>query len=143
MTNTTLLVGSCLAMVSLTFAVGLRLLAVRIREMKGRRIHPQTTSTSLQMATKLLDVQAADNFKNLFEVPVLFYTLCAIALAVSHVPDWLAYGAWFFVALRVAHSFIHCSYNKVTHRFPVFMLGFGLVVALWVVFFITLPPNAT
>ncbi len=91
------------------------------------------------MAGKLQDVQAADNFKNLFEVPVLFYALCAVALAVSHVPAWLVYGAWLFVVLRVAHSAIHCTYNKVMHRFPVFLLGFGVIVALWIGFFVTLP----
>jgi hypothetical protein len=129
-------------MVLLTFFVGLRLFAVRVREMREQRIHPQTASTSLQMANKLKNVQAADNFKNLFEVPVLFYALCATALAVSHVPAWLAFGAWLFVALRGAHSIIHCTYNKVMHRFPVFMLGFAVVVALWVGFFVTLPPHA-
>jgi hypothetical protein len=28
------------------------------------------------------------------------------------------------------------------HRFPVFMLGFAVVVALWVGFFVTLPRSA-
>jgi hypothetical protein len=129
-------------MVLLTFFVGLRLFAVRVQEMREQRIHPQTASTSLQMASQLKNVQAADNFKNLFEVPVLFYALCAIALAVSHVPAWLAFGAWLFVALRVAHSISHCTYNKVMHRFPVFLLGFAVLVALWVGFFVTLPRNA-
>lgn len=142
MTNASLLIASCLALVTLTFLVGLRLLIVRVREMQQRSIHPQTASTSVQMAAKLQDVQAADNFKNLFEVPVLFYALSAVALAVAHVPAWLTYGAWLFVALRVAHSVIHCTYNKVMHRFPVFMLGFGVVVALWIGFFFTLPRNA-
>jgi hypothetical protein len=142
MSNALTLIGSCLAMVLLTSLVGLCLFVVRIREMKERRVHPQTASTSLQMANKLKNVQAADNFKNLFEIPVLFYALCALALAVSHIPAWLALGAWLFVVLRVAHSVIHCTYNKVMHRFPVFMLGFAVVVALWVGFFVTLPRSA-
>lgn len=139
MSNTTLLVASCLAMVILTAAVGARLLSVRTREMREKRVHPQAASTSVQMAAKLQNVQAADNFKNLFEVPVLFYALAGIALASSHVPTWLVLGAWLFVALRVAHSFIHCTYNKVMHRFPVFMLGFACIVGLWIAFFMTLP----
>ena len=142
MNNTSLLVASCLAMVVLTGAVGLRLLLVRVGEMREKRIHPQSASTSVQMAAKLQNVQAADNFRNLFEVPVLFYALCATAVALKHVPAWLVVGAWLFVALRVAHSFIHCTYNKVMHRFPVFMLGFAVVVVLWVAFFGTLPNAA-
>ena len=135
----TLLVASCLTLVLLTFAVGLRLLSVRVAEMKEKRVPPQAASNSLQMAARLQNVQAADNFRNLFEVPVLFYALCAMALALSHVPGWLVAGAWLFVALRIAHSLIQCTYNKVMHRFPVFMSSFVVVVVLWVAFFLTLP----
>ena len=139
MNANTLLVASCLTLVLLTFAVGLRLLSVRVAEMKEKRVPPQAASNSLQMAARLQNVQAADNFRNLFEVPVLFYALCAMALALSHVPGWLVAGAWLFVCLRVAHSLIQCTYNKVMHRFPVFMSGFVVVVVLWVAFFLTLP----
>ena len=142
MNNTALLVASCLALVLLTFAVGARLLYVRTTEMREKHVHPQSASTSLQMAAKLQNVQAADNFKNLFEVPVLFYALVGVALAASHTPSWLVAGAWLFVALRAAHSYIHCTYNKVMHRFPVFLAGFMLVVGLWLAFFSTLPKNA-
>jgi hypothetical protein len=90
----------------------------------------------------LENVQAADNFRNLFEVPVLFYALGAVALATHQVPDWLVVGAWIFVALRVVHSFIHCTYNKVMHRLAVFLTSFGLLVALWVSFFLSLPGSA-
>ncbi len=48
-------------------------------------------------------------------------------------------GAWAFVMLRIAHSVIHCTYNNVMHRFPVFMVGFAGLVALWLGFFLTLP----
>lgn len=139
MTNAELLIASCLAMVLLVFAVGLRLLFSRVTEMREKRIHPQSVPTSVLMAAKLQNIQPADNFRNLFEVPVLFYALVALALAVSHTPGWLVAGAWLFVALRVAHSYIHCTYNKVMHRFAVFILGFAVVVCLWLGFFITLP----
>lgn len=131
MNNTFLLVASAFAMVALTVLVGARLLYVRTLEMKEKRVHPQAASTSVLMAAKLVNVQAADNFRNLFEVPVLFYALVATALATSVTPGWLVAGAWAFVALRAAHSFIHCTYNKVMHRFPVFVLGFLVVVGLW------------
>jgi hypothetical protein len=39
--------------------------------------------------------------------------------------------AWGFVGLRVLHSAIHCSYNRVWHRFYAYLAG-GLVLwALW------------
>ena len=39
------------------------------------RIRVETEATSVKMAARLENVQAADNFRNLFEVPVLFYGL--------------------------------------------------------------------
>ena len=40
-------------------------------------------------------------------------------------------AAWLFVALRIAHSAIQCSYNRVMHRFAVFLAGFALLGAMW------------
>ena len=142
MSHASLLVFSALAMVALTLAVGVRMFLVRVQEMQRRRVHPQAASTSLQVAARLESVQAADNFRNLFEVPVLFYALVATAVAAGHTPLWLSVGAWLFVALRVAHSVIHCTYNKVMHRFPVFAAGFLLLIALWAAFALTLPSAA-
>ncbi|MEO8305671.1 MAG: MAPEG family protein [Betaproteobacteria bacterium] len=136
--NARQLVAACLALVLLTFVVGARLLYTRIKEMREKRIHPQAVRTSVKMAARLDNVQTADNFRNLFEVPVLFYALAAVALATTHTPAWLVYGAWLFVALRAVHSLIHCTYNKVMHRFAAFLTSFALLVGLWVAFFVTL-----
>jgi len=137
--NASQLIGALLALVLLTAIVGARLLFTRVQEMRQKRIHPQAASTSVKMAARLENVQAADNFRNLFEVPVLFYALGAVALATHQTPSWLVAGAWVFVALRVVHSFIHCTYNKVMHRLAVFLASFGLLAALWVSFFLSLP----
>jgi hypothetical protein len=137
-TNAHQLIAACLAMVLLVFAVSGKLLLSRMHEMQSKRIHPQAVSTSTGMATRFDDLRTADNFRNLFEVPVLFYALVAIALAVSYTPRWLVCCAWLFVALRVVHSLIHCTYNKVFHRFTAFALGLLLLVGMWVAFFIAL-----
>jgi hypothetical protein len=134
MSNTQQLVASCAAMAVLVFLVALRLLQNRVTEMKAKRINPQSTSNSIQMASRLENVQAADNYKNLFEAPILFYALCTVAVATNYTPNWLVLGAWVFVALRYLHSFIQCTYNKVMHRFPVFLTSLALIVAMWVAF---------
>lgn len=125
------LVAACAALALLTFLVGLRMLAVRVAEMRARRIHPQAVALSAQRAQRLDDSRASDNYNHLFELPVLFYGLCALALATTHVPGWLPAAAWLFVALRIAHSAIQCSYNRVMHRFAVFLAGFALLGAMW------------
>lgn len=131
------LIGACLAMVLLTGVVAMLMLIARAREMKRKRIHPQTASTSATMAAKLEDIQPADNFRNLFEVPVLFYLLAAIALATNHIPGWLVIGAWLFVALRALHTLIHCTYNRVVHRFAVYAASFFLLIGMWIAYFVS------
>ena len=136
--NSLQLIAACLALVLLTTAVGTLMLFTRVQEMRRKRIHPQAASDSVKMAAKLENVQPADNFRNLFEVPVLFYGLAAVAVAAGNVPSWLGTSAWLYVALRVLHSIVHCTYNKVYHRLAIFMASFGLLVAMWVSFFVSL-----
>lgn len=137
--NSSQLIGALLALVILTFLVGARLLFTRIQEMREKGIHAQAASTSIKLAALLENVQAADNFRNLFEVPVLFYVLVAVALATHQIPSWLVAGGWAFVVLRVIHSVIQCTYNRVMHRLVAFLSGFALLVALWISFFLSLP----
>lgn len=125
------LVAACSTLVALTFVVGLRMLYVRVREMRARRIHPQSVALSAQRALKLEDSRASDNYNHLFELPVVFYILCLVAIASGHIPAWLPPFAWLFVFLRIVHSAIQCSYNRVMHRFSVFLAGFVLVFVLW------------
>ncbi len=137
-TNSLQLVGAALTLVLLTGVVGVWLLFSRVQEAVKKRIHPQAMSTSVKMASRLENVQASDNFRNLFEVPVMFYALVAVALATRHTPHWLVVGAWTFVSLRIAHSLIHCTYNRVVHRLAVFAVSFMLLVVLWVGFYLSL-----
>lgn len=140
-TNAIQIIAACFSLVMLTSIVGIRMMFSRVKEMREKRIHPQVVATSAQMTTRLENVQASDNFRNLFEVPVLFYALAGVALATGHTPGWLVVGAWLFVALRVLHSLIHCTYNKVMHRLAVFLTSFIVVVALWIAFFLSLASN--
>jgi hypothetical protein len=120
-----------LAMAGLTFVVWLRMYFARVGEMKRERIHPQAIATSPQMAARLQDTRAADNFRNLFELPVLFYLALTTAALTSQITTLVLILAWTFVALRSVHSAIHCSYNKVMHRFQAYLAGAIVLWVLW------------
>lgn len=122
-----------LAMVALTMIVWLRLYAVRIPEMRRLRIHPQSVATSAQKSARLVDTRASDNFNNLFEVPVLFYLALVVAYLTQQATPLVLGLAWAFVAGRVLHSLIQCSYNKVMHRFTVYVLSTCVAWVLWAV----------
>lgn len=126
------------AQVALVAAVWVRMYVQRLTEMRRRRIAPQSLRTSGRAAKVLEDVAAADNFRNLFEVPVLFFAVC-LALAVTGRVDAVQVAlAWLYVGLRVVHSAIHVTYNRVTHRFAVYVLSTICVMAMWVLFALSL-----
>lgn len=134
MSSTNAILFPIFAMVVLTFAVVAKLFRDRTREMRDLKIRPQAVSTSAQMVREWKDIRSSDNFKNLFEMPVLFYALC-LSLAVTQKANFfLVLGAWVYVALRFAHSYIHCTYNKVMHRFFAYMLSCLVLLILWIAF---------
>jgi hypothetical protein len=69
-------------------------------------------------------------FMNLLEVPVLFYALVLIAFVTNEVNHVTVGLAWFYVALRFAHSLIYFTYNHVVHRFAVFATSNLVVIAM-------------
>ena len=126
-----LILWPAFAMVALTLAVWLRMYVERLGQMRRQRIHPQAVASSAQMAALVNDTRAVDNFRNLFELPVLFYLAVVVAFLTEQVSGLMLGLAWTFVALRVAHSAIHCSYNKVMHRFEAYLLGGVVLWILW------------
>ena len=130
------LIYSCITLATLTFVVAFRMFYVRVSEMKQERIHPQSINQSFIRSQTMKDSRASDNYNHLFEMPVLFYVLCGLSIASQSVPEWLPVAAWIYVALRVLHSWIQCTYNKVMHRFTVFCLSYGLLWGMWIGFLI-------
>lgn len=72
----------------------------------------------------------AHNYNHLHEAPTVFYAV-AIVLAIIGKGDGLAAQlAWVYVALRVVHSLIQATVNKVSLRFLVFALSSFCLMAL-------------
>ena len=122
-----------LAQVALTFIVMLIMYRKRVTEMKSKRIHPQRIRTRSKSKALLTDsASAADNFSNLFELPILFYTAILLTLILMVQDSILVILAWAFVISRYLHSFVHVSYNRVMHRFSFFVFSSFVLLAYWV-----------
>lgn len=127
-----------IAQVVLTGVVMTRMFVVRIGEMKRRKIDPQSVSTSRAAAGQLVDIAPTDNFRNLFEMPVLLFAICPALYVMNAVTDVQLALAWTFVAGRCLHSLIHVTYNRVIHRFTIYILSTLCVFAMWAIFAIRL-----
>ncbi|MGH8050222.1 MAG: MAPEG family protein [Arenimonas sp.] len=130
--NNTVFFWPAFVLVLLTISVMLRMLSTRIAQMKANKIHPQSISTSIELLAKMPDTRVSDNFRNLFETPILFYTALLFATVTQQTSPLLIALAWLYVGLRVIHSLIQCSYNKVMHRFYVFLTSVAVLMALWI-----------
>jgi len=122
-----------LAQVLLTALVWCWLYKTRIAEMRRSRIKPQKLAAAADGVELLKSVSGpADNFKNLFEVPVLFYA-AVITLYVTQMVDttFLTLAA-VFVLFRYIHSFIHTTYNNVMHRFYAYLVSSLAVWIMWI-----------
>jgi len=119
------------AMVGLTTIVMVRMLLERTRQMRAERIHFRDIPSGSQMAARFADTRAADNYRNLFEMPVLFYLALVVAALTGLVTPVSLGLAWAYVAVRAIHSAIHCGYNRVMHRFYAFLASNLVLWALW------------
>lgn len=72
----------------------------------------------------------AHNYNHLLAEPTLFYAVC-IVLALLGLGDGLnLILAWAYVGLRVLHSLIQTTVNRVKYRFLVFALSSLCLIAL-------------
>ena len=99
--------------------------------MHKKRIKPQALANHAD-GTKLLQsvIEPSDNFKNLFEIPVLFYVAIITVYVTQMVDVTFVILASVFVLFRYLHSLIHIGYNRVTHRFSVYIIS---TFTLWII----------
>jgi len=120
-----------LGMMLLTLLVWVVMFIQRVSFAQSNRLDIEQFKTPADVQTLVpAEVSgASNNFKNLFELPVIFYGLCLYLIVSGQVDSFYTNCAWAFLALRCLHSLIHCSYNRVAHRFGVYILS---SLVLWI-----------
>ena len=120
-----------LGMMILTLSVWVYMFIQRVGYARGNNIDIEEFKTpgDVQALIPGDSSSASNNFKNMFELPVIFYAVCLYLTVTLQVDSLYVNCAWAFLALRVVHSLIHCSYNRVAHRFGAYLLS---GIALWV-----------
>ena len=123
--------GPFLAMMVLTLVVWIYMYVRRIHFLQTRGVDPR----DLEVPGALAEISPADvsnpsdNLKNLFELPVLFYALSLFLFVTEEVDGLYVALGWIFVAFRVLHSAVHCSFNLVMLRFGLYLVS---ALAVWI-----------
>ena len=123
--NDVLMLQPLVAWLLLVVLVSMRLGALRMRDFTVRRLRLQSYALREGRAP-LTDAaeRASDHYQNQFEMPVMFITACLLVHLAGLTDTPYVVSAWLYVALRVVHTAIHLTYNRVHHRFLVFLASF-------------------
>ena len=126
------------AMFLLTAYISVRMLKLRIRAVKTGEVGVEFFRYCQGQSLPKALMKTERHFVNLFEFPVLFYAVLLMTY-ITHQGD---YGylllAWLYVFTRIAHAYIHITYNSIRHRKNAFLISWLILVALWGKLFIDL-----
>ena len=112
--------------------------------MYATRIPAMSSSKEIEDPTKLVGTTGsqlrnqlpdrvnwkADNYNHLHEQPTVFYAIALVLAIVGQGDGMNALLAWIYVGLRVAHSLVQATANKVMVRFVLFALSSLVLIAL-------------
>ncbi len=119
------------AMVFLTFLVWIYMYIRRINFITSKKIRPQdfaASSTTLAQISPANVSNPSDNFKNLFEMPIIFYAFVLYLFITKQVDTIYINASWIFVVFRILHSVVHCTFNLIMLRFYLYLFS---AIAIW------------
>ncbi|WP_427450626.1 MAPEG family protein [Litorimonas sp. WD9-15] len=115
--------------IGLTFIVLLRLAYCRVSAFRAEGGMAEIRKNGFPTRA----VNASDNLKNQFEIPVLFYALCLFCFMSGISWVVLTVLAWIYVGLRIFHAIIHCGPNIIfPWRFGSFVLSCNVLLIMFV-----------
>lgn len=115
-----------------TMVMWLWMYATRIPAMSKANIKPDDVRKTKGLDDALPDqVQwKAHNYNHLHEQPTVFYAVCLLLAMVGWGEGMNALLAWIYVGLRITHSVVQVTANKVMVRFVLFALSSLVLIAL-------------
>ncbi|MEP6864012.1 MAG: MAPEG family protein [Deltaproteobacteria bacterium] len=72
----------------------------------------------------------ADNYNHLMEQPTVFYAVAIVLVLVGHGGGWALRLAWAYVAIRIVHSLVQTTWNKIEVRFALFALSSLVLIGM-------------
>jgi len=121
----TAIFGPLFATIGLTFVVWVYMYVRRVAFIQRNGLTPAELAKPGRLA-ELSPPEVSnpsDNFKNLFEIPVLFYALAIVLFVTAKVDATYVWAGWVFFVFRVLHSAMHCTLNLVLVRFYLYLIS--------------------
>jgi hypothetical protein len=119
-------------LVGLTFVLLLWMAGVRARSLTSGEVKFRDVALGQNWPARA--TQIGNSFRNQFELPVLFYTLIALALPLRHADLVIVLLSWVFVITRFAHAGIFVTSNDVRQRSLAWFAGVLVLFVMWIYF---------
>jgi len=126
--NTALILLALLAQVFLTLIVYIVLVRGRFAAVRSKKL--RASQYVLVEGEPSEMARMTNNLRNQFELPVLFYAVVLMLVAINRVTMIDVVLAWIFVIGRVIHHFVHTRTTDVLLRPRVFAIGMVAVSLL-------------
>jgi hypothetical protein len=121
-----------MVMLLLTLVMAIWMYLTRVSAMKRLRIHPQKGQDTSKLKDLLPDevTRISNNYNHLFEQPTVFYAVVLVIALLGHVDQVHIICAWVYTGLRIVHSLIQATVDKVYARFIVFVLSWIVLAVI-------------
>ena len=83
-------------------------------------------------------VVSRQTLKNQFELPIFFYFIISLIVALDNVKQLDIIFAWLFVGSRYLHCYIRLTSNYIPNRAKVFQFGMVVLIVWWIIFSYTI-----
>src|SRR6476646_2267882 len=114
------LLGPIVALVAWTLVMMIWMMVARYPLLKGREIPPGARGHDMPPGPHNWP---AHNYEHLLEQPTIFYAIVLALVLMGFDQPINVWLAWGYVALRILHSIVKATVNKVTIRFPLWLLS--------------------
>jgi hypothetical protein len=108
--------------------------ATRLPAMRRARVDPDALANDPAMTLdRVLAPQVqwkAHNYNHLHEAPTVFYAVAIVLAITGHGDGYNLWLGWLYVALRIAHSLVQATINRVVLRFAIFAVSSLVLIVL-------------
>lgn len=124
-----------IALAAIVYVVWLTLFLARFGHMKRNPPNADSFATGEAAMRYFEPVEMpANNLRNLFEMPVLYFALVPLLIVTGHATTVQVALAWVYVIARALHSVIHVTRGPVFRRFFVYLISCATLSAMWIGF---------
>jgi hypothetical protein len=121
-----------LAMFLWTFLIVLRNVQVRVSAVLNGQLTAEYFELFRGSEPSKVILTTGNHLKNLTEFPPLFYIVALIVMMTNHTDVMFITLAWSYVLLRICHTIVHLTINKIIPRFLLFILSNIVLLVMWI-----------